>query len=253
MNLKINFMKKEILFRTLYASEIEVRPAHVDKATGKVNLLLYIDSRAVVSLLNETVGNLNWQSNLYEVNGQMIGEIGLYDEKRDIWVWKSDTGSESNIEKEKGLVSDIYKRVLSRWGVTELYSSPTIKVDNDGYGNKGYRVSEIGYNSNREINHLVIINRFGQEVYRMSNKQKEHNKQPLNNTSTETSSNNIEIIQSIKDFANNEYSKDKSKKAILEKFVSYYSKKINEGSWSGKFDCDYLFKCWQQKELSKSA
>lgn len=244
---------KEIQFRKLRADEIEVRPAHLDKDSGKVNLLLYIDSRAVVNLLNETVGNLNWKSRFYEANGLLIGEISIYNEELKDWICKSDTGSESNIEGQKGLVSDIYKRVLSRWGVTELYSSPTIKVDNDGYGNKGYRVSEIAYNSNREINHLVIINRFGKEVYRMSNKQKEHNKQPLNNTSTETSSSNIEIIQSIKDFANNEYSKDKSKKAILEKFVSYYSKKINEGSWSGQFDCDYVFKCWQQRELSKSA
>ncbi len=85
-------------------------------------MLLYIDPRAVVSLLNETIGNLNWQSEFYEVNGQTIGRIGIYDEDKNQWVWKSDTGSESNIEAEKGLISDIYKRVMSRWGVCELYS-----------------------------------------------------------------------------------------------------------------------------------
>jgi hypothetical protein len=141
----------KIKFRNLRADEIEVRPAHSDKETGKVNLLLYIDSRAVVNLLDETVGCLNWKSRFYEANGLLIGEISIYNEDLKEWICKGDTGSESNIEKEKGLVSDVYKRVLSRWGVTELYSSPKIRVEDDGYGNKGYRVSEIDYNSNREI------------------------------------------------------------------------------------------------------
>ena len=87
---------RDIIFRTLRADEIEVRPSHVKE--GKANMLLYIDSRAVVSLLNETIGNMNWQSEFYGVNGQTIGRIGIYDEDRNLWVWKSDTGSESNIE-----------------------------------------------------------------------------------------------------------------------------------------------------------
>ena len=94
---------KNLEFRTLRADEIEVRPQSVKN--GKATMLLYIDSRAVVSLLNETVGNMNWTSEFYEANGQMIGKISIYDEDRDIWVSKSDTGSESNIEAEKGLVS----------------------------------------------------------------------------------------------------------------------------------------------------
>ena len=87
---------ENIIFRTLRADEIEVRPSHIKD--GKANLLLYIDSRAVVSLLNETVGNLNWQSKFYEAKGQLIGEIGIYDKEKEMWIWKGDTGSESNIE-----------------------------------------------------------------------------------------------------------------------------------------------------------
>ena len=82
---------KNLEFRTLRADEIEVRPQSVKN--GKATMLLYIDSRAVVSLLNETVGNMNWTSEFYEANGQMIGKIAIYDEDRDIWVSKSDTGS----------------------------------------------------------------------------------------------------------------------------------------------------------------
>ena len=155
---------KNLEFRTLRADEIEVRPQSVKN--GKATMLLYIDSRAVVSLLNETVGNMNWTSEFYEANGQMIGKIAIYDEDRDIWVSKSDTGSESNIEAEKGLVSDIYKRVLSRWGVQELYSAPRITWDDDGYGNTGYKVSHIAYDENRNIISLQIVNRWGKEAFK---------------------------------------------------------------------------------------
>lgn len=248
----------EIIFRYLRADEIEVRPAHSDKESGKVNLLLYIDSRAVVNLLDETVGNLNWQSRFYEANGLVFGEISIYNDELKDWIGKSDTGSESNIEAEKGLVSDIYKRVLSRWGVTELYSSPTIKVDNDGYGNKGYKVSEIDYNDNREITHLVIVNRFGKEVYRMNNnheaKQVEQ-KQPIpkqevevavpltSNGSVVLAGDNLAI--QIKEYADKLVANNKDVNVYeLTRFVKYYSKRINEGKWDGNFKFDELFNKW---------
>ena len=153
-------------FRTLRADEIEVRMQSVKN--GKAIMLLYIDSRAVTSLLDETVGCMNWQSEFYEVNQQTICRIGIWDEKKCCFIYKSDTGSESNIEGEKGLISDCYKRCLSRWGVTELYTAPAISIDDDGYGNKGYNVSEIEINEKRHITKLVLVNRFGKEAFRWS-------------------------------------------------------------------------------------
>ena len=105
------------MFRTLKAEEIEVRVQSVKN--GKANMLLYIDSRAVTKLLDETVGPMNWQTEFYEVNGQTIGKLGIWDSEKQQWIWKSDTGTESNIEAVKGLISDVYKRMLSRWGVIE--------------------------------------------------------------------------------------------------------------------------------------
>ena len=60
--------KRHVEFRTLKANEIEVRPQSLKN--GKAKMLLYIDSRAATELLDETVGNLNWQSDFYEVNGK---------------------------------------------------------------------------------------------------------------------------------------------------------------------------------------
>ncbi len=151
-------------FRTLKASEIEVRVQSVKN--GKATHLLYIDSRAVTNLLDETVGSMNWQSEFYEVAGQTICRIGIWDQEKGCFIYKSDTGSESNIEGEKGKISDCYKRCLSRWGVTELYSAPRIQLDDDGYGNSGYSVSEINIDDARQITHIVLVNRFGKEVFR---------------------------------------------------------------------------------------
>lgn len=154
---------KEIDFRLLRADEIEVRPAMVKD--GKATMLLYIDSRAVVRLMNETVGPLGWQMEFEEVNGQLVGKMSIWDGEKGMWITKSDTGSESNIEAQKGLFSDCYKRCLSRWGVDELYSSPKIVIEDDKYGNTGYKVTDIKYNNNREIIALSISNRFGKNVF----------------------------------------------------------------------------------------
>ena len=235
---------KKIEFRTLRADEIEVRPSHIKNS--KANLLLYIDSRAVVSLLNETVGNLNWQSKFYEANGQMIGEIGIYDDERGIWIWKGDTGSESNIEANKGLISDIYKRALSRWGVNELYTSPRIEVPDDNYGNTGYKVAEIEYNENREIINLVIVNRFGKEVYRMDDKNKTQNSIQMEKQTLSCDKRNA-VIQSIKDAANNKYQKGGVNLDELRKFVNFYTKKIEKDGWTGDFHFETHFTKWMSR------
>ena len=229
---------KNLEFRTLRADEIEVRPQSVKN--GKATMLLYIDSRAVVSLLNETVGNMNWTSEFYEANGQMIGKIAIYDEDRDIWVSKSDTGSESNIEAEKGLVSDIYKRVLSRWGVQELYSSPRITWDDDGYGNTGYKVSHIAYDENRNIISLQIVNRWGKEAFKWEKGTEipHASQKPVN----EPKISNMDILKTF-------YEQNKRNANInveqLTKFKDFYKAKMD--SWKGVFNPSTAFQKWMER------
>ena len=152
-------MIRKINFRELRADEIEVHPLHIKD--GRVNLLLNINSKVMVSLLNDAVGNLGWQSRVNSVNGQLIVEIGIYDEGRGEWIWKGDTASECNIG------TDTYKRVLSQWGIDELYTIPIIHVPHDENGYNGYKISEINYNEQRKISHLVIVDNYGNEVYRL--------------------------------------------------------------------------------------
>lgn len=211
-------MIKEI--RELRADEIEVRPAH--KVKDKIGMLLYIDSRAVTNYLDEWVGCMNWQTEFYEVNGQIIGKLGIWDETKQTFVYKSDVGSESNIEKEKGLISDTYKRLLSRWGVTYLYTAPDILLDDDGYGNKGYRVSEIQY-ENKRITHLVIVNRFNKEVYRWD---EGVTPQVVQNSPKTPSKSNLEVLT---EFCSKKKLEENVNKDQLLKFYKYFSSKV--GDW----------------------
>lgn len=162
---KIQKHMKDLRFRTLNADEIEVRIQSAKN--GITRLLTYIDSRAAVLLLNETVGAYNWQTDFKEVNGLVICSLSLWDEDKQAWVSKADTGSESAIEAQKGLISDAYKRCLSRWGVTCLYSAPVIELPGENKWEK-YRVTNIDYDgeyADSHITKLTIVNSKGRKVF----------------------------------------------------------------------------------------
>lgn len=152
-------------FRTLEANEIECRVATV-KSTG-VTLLLYKDARCDMNILDEEVGQMNWQRSHSRENANCI--VSIWDEAKKQWVSKEDTGTESYTEKEKGLASDSFKRACFNWGIgRELYTVPSIHIPPDnckivakgaGYAcyDKFY-VSEIGYDDRRNISKLKIRN-----------------------------------------------------------------------------------------------
>lgn len=77
--------------------------------------LAYIDARDVMDLLDEVVGPENWQDSYELVGDKIIAGLGIF--VGDKWVWKYDTGTESNIEEEKGMFSDAFKRAAVKWGV----------------------------------------------------------------------------------------------------------------------------------------
>ena len=116
------------MFRLLRADEIEVRISQI--AESGVMLLLYKDARCDQSILDETVGPMNWQRHHNRENKNCI--VSIYDEKKKYWVEKEDTGTESNTEAEKGLASDSFKRACFNWGIgRELYSAPTMWFPKD--------------------------------------------------------------------------------------------------------------------------
>lgn len=150
-------------FRDLTAEDIEVRVQSA-KANGVV-LLLYKNARVDMNILDETVGAENWQREHYECKGNLFCRVGICNTlTTGEWVWKSDCGTESNTEAEKGEASDSFKRACFNWGIgRELYTSPFIWVGADKCNitnNKCYdkfAVEKIKI-ENKKIVGLAIVN-----------------------------------------------------------------------------------------------
>lgn len=87
----------------------------------------YIDARQVMDLLDEVMGPENWQDHYREVAGNVYCDLSL--KINNEWVTKSDCGSQSNFEAEKGQASDAFKRAAVKWGVGRfLYSMRSVRV-----------------------------------------------------------------------------------------------------------------------------
>lgn len=160
------------MFRPLNVNEVECRIGNVDKRHDPpewFTLLLYKDARADMTLLDETVGPMNWKRE--HSNGNANCTVSIRDPKTGEWVSKEDTGTESNTEAEKGKASDSFKRACVNWGIgRELYTAPTvfIRTSEENTKNGRYKpvVMEVAPQT-REISRLVIVNaRTGKEVFR---------------------------------------------------------------------------------------
>lgn len=153
-------------FRALTKDEIKCRVGQISQKKGAVNLLLYKDARVDMEILDETVGTHLWQREHYECKGNLFCKVGIL--VNDQWVWKSDVGTESNTEEEKGEASDSFKRACTNWGIgRELYKAPVIWIDAESAKCKQdenqkwkcfskFKVTQIEYDEKRNITKLEI-------------------------------------------------------------------------------------------------
>ena len=186
---------KQLNFPLLTKDQIEVRVGQVS-AKG-CTLLLYKTARTDAEILDSVVGQGNWQKKFYTLQGVGMGEkersivvcsVGIYDDDKHEWVWKDDSGAESQVEQDKGVCSDAFKRASggSCWGIgRELYYTgflfakvPTKKKDNG----KGYELvdeymrfdlKEIAWNEKPlSLKTLVIVDNDGNVVVSKGSKEK---------------------------------------------------------------------------------
>ena len=169
-------------FRDLRRDDIDVRLQSVkvnkeDPSKSGVILLLYKNARVDMNILDETVGAENWQREHYECKGNLFCRVGVrcdMVEHREAngdtgiapeWIWKSDCGTESNTEAQKGEASDSFKRACFNWGIgRELYTVPLIwvkaadcKIDSNGKCWDKFAVEAIRIEDKR-ITGLIIYN-----------------------------------------------------------------------------------------------
>lgn len=129
------------LCRPFAAEEIDWRVGSVTKDKTKGMALAYMDARAVMDRLDGVCGPDGWQCN-YLVTGPLaVCNIGVRMPSSE-WIWKADGAGATDVEGEKGMLSDALKRAAVRWGVGRyLYEmkSPWVELKDGRFIAEGER------------------------------------------------------------------------------------------------------------------
>ena len=231
---KYKIMANRIDWELLKPEAIEIRPAQVKD--GKATLLAYQNGRNTMDALDKQFGEFGWKVEYKDVAGQIYGRLSIKDQDTGEWIYKEDTGEESNISASKGQSTDILKRLAVRFGYgRELYSIPRIVIPDDGYGNH-YKVGEVEWNDNRECTHITLVNKFGKTMYEWSKGNEE------NHIQLTAHKDNLTILR---DFCKAQMLIEPDQKDDIIRFGKYYAE--NAKTWTGKFMVDKLYQTWVSK------
>lgn len=118
-------------------SAVSWRAQTVTKDGTKALALAYIDARDVMDRLDEVCGPENW-SDRYEFHGSRT-VCYLSIRVNGEWIVKADGAGDSDVEAEKGAISDALKRAAVKWGIGRyLYSleAPWVPCECSEYNGK---------------------------------------------------------------------------------------------------------------------
>ena len=78
--------------------------------------LAYLDARDVMDRLDEAVGPENWRDSYEETaKGRLLCTLSI--RVGNEWISKSDGAGNTDVEGEKGAISDALKRAAVKWGI----------------------------------------------------------------------------------------------------------------------------------------
>lgn len=92
--------------------------------------LCYIDARTVMDRLDGVCGPDGWQCNYTAgVNSSIVCNLGIR-MPDGAWLWKADGAGATDMEGDKGMLSDALKRAAVRWGVGRyLYELKVSRIE----------------------------------------------------------------------------------------------------------------------------
>lgn len=103
------------LFEPFPQEAISWRAQRLTDDGKKAMALAYIDARDVMNRLDEVCGAAGWQRKYSHANGKTVCDIGIKIDNE--WIWKADGAGDTDIEAEKGAISDAFKRAAVNWGI----------------------------------------------------------------------------------------------------------------------------------------
>lgn len=120
----------ELLCEPFPSEYIEWRVGSTNQDKSKGLALAYIDARAVMDRLDAVCGPDGWQCNYAFGQGtSTVCNLGVRMPAGD-WIWKADGAGATDVEGEKGALSDALKRAAVRFGVGRyLYEMPNVWVE----------------------------------------------------------------------------------------------------------------------------
>ncbi len=120
-------MKNTKLAEPIQPHEIEWRVQSQTKSKDKLIIVPYINNRCVMERFDEVFGWDKWHNSFKEIQGGFICQIKV--ETENGTVIKEDGASKTNIEPEKGGISDSMKRCAVQFGLGRcLYDYPKIMI-----------------------------------------------------------------------------------------------------------------------------
>lgn len=119
------------------ANKIRWRVGNLSKKKDKATALAYVDARDVMDRLDAVCGVAGWKdeyitepprtvrkydrkSNSHyneQICGRVICKLSVKDQVSGEWITKCDGAGETNVEGEKGGISDAFKRAAVKFGV----------------------------------------------------------------------------------------------------------------------------------------
>lgn len=117
---------------------ISWRSQSMNKEGTSAMALAYIDARDVMDRLDAVCGPANWQDR-YEFHGpRTVCYLSIRVDSE--WITKADGAGDSDVEAEKGAISDALKRAAVKWGIGRyLYALPAPWVPCESYERGGKR------------------------------------------------------------------------------------------------------------------
>jgi hypothetical protein len=119
-----------ILTAPILPNEVEWR-IQSQTSTGKLIVVPYINNRCVMTRFDAAFGAENWTSEFREISNGFLCRLTVTINKRE--VYREDGASKTNIEPEKGGISDAMKRAAVQFGLGRcLYDYPRVMIECEG-------------------------------------------------------------------------------------------------------------------------
>lgn len=126
----------KLLFSEFPKEAISWRAQTMTKNGDKAMALAYIDARDVMDRLDSIVGSENWQDRYEFAGPRTICYLSINVDGQ--WITKADGAGDTDVEAEKGAISDAFKRAAVKWGIGRyLYSLSTPWVPCESYESGG--------------------------------------------------------------------------------------------------------------------